>query len=129
MSARDYAIGDRLSALRRDRKLSQEALAEKSGVSMSLITKLEQGRRHSMAIGTARKLAAALGASVGGLLGDDGAPVWSAQDERDRQLGARVRGLLGGGPVPAAELEAVIMLAAALRARPDVRALAEALTR
>jgi len=41
--------------------MTQEALAERSGVSVSVIRKLERGERDSAGLSTVRKLAFALG--------------------------------------------------------------------
>src|SRR6266536_4581908 len=54
------AIGDNLSRIRRRRGLTQEQLAERSTVSVSVIRKLERGDRDSASLPTLRKLAAAL---------------------------------------------------------------------
>ncbi|RBM04474.1 helix-turn-helix domain-containing protein [Streptomyces sp. PT12] len=53
-------IGERLKRARKRRGLTQRGLAESSGVSVSLIRKLEQGERGDTRLETARRLAAAL---------------------------------------------------------------------
>ncbi|RKN40387.1 helix-turn-helix domain-containing protein [Streptomyces hoynatensis] len=53
-------FGDRLQKARKRAGLSQRTLAAESGVSLSLIRKLEQGERHDTRLETARRLAAAL---------------------------------------------------------------------
>jgi transcriptional regulator with XRE-family HTH domain len=53
-------LGDRLREIRKRRGLSQRELAERSGVSVSLIRKLEQGERNDTRLETARQLAEAL---------------------------------------------------------------------
>jgi transcriptional regulator with XRE-family HTH domain len=53
-------IGARLKAIRRERNLTQEMLAEAAGVSKDIIAKLEQGRRLSARTDTLIKLANAL---------------------------------------------------------------------
>jgi transcriptional regulator with XRE-family HTH domain len=53
-------IGTNLKRIRRERGLSQEALAEAAGVSRDVVTKLEQGRRHSARMTTLAGLAKAL---------------------------------------------------------------------
>lgn len=60
MAERDRRLGDRLAQLRRRRGMTQEALAERSGVSVSVIRKLERGERDSVELSTVRKFAAAL---------------------------------------------------------------------
>jgi FimV-like protein len=63
-------LGDRLARLRRLADLTQEGLAERSGVSVDVIRKLEQQRKHSARLPTLHKLATGLGVEVTGLLGD-----------------------------------------------------------
>jgi transcriptional regulator with XRE-family HTH domain len=63
------SIGERLRELRRDRKLSQEQLAEKAGVGAGVIGDLEQGRRETARIDTLAKLAGALGVALPVLFG------------------------------------------------------------
>ncbi len=53
-------IGERVATLRRRRGLTQEELAERAGVSVELVRKLEQGRRRSVRLGTLHCLAHAL---------------------------------------------------------------------
>lgn len=62
-------LGDRLARLRRLADLTQERLSELSGVSVDVIRKLEQHRKHSVRLPTLHKLAAGLGVEVTGLLG------------------------------------------------------------
>ncbi|MFI1203575.1 helix-turn-helix domain-containing protein [Streptomyces sp. NPDC020883] len=56
----DTYVGTRLRENRKRRGLSQKALADASGVSLSLIRQLEQGQRHMTRMETAHKLARAL---------------------------------------------------------------------
>ncbi|MER5769841.1 helix-turn-helix domain-containing protein [Streptomyces sp. NPDC001985] len=53
-------LGDRLRNVRKRRGMTQQGLARASGVSLSLIRKLEQGERQDTRLETARLLAAAL---------------------------------------------------------------------
>ncbi len=53
-------VGERLREVRKRRGLSQRELANESGVSLSLIRKLEQGEREDTRLETVRRLAAAL---------------------------------------------------------------------
>ncbi|MEV2223655.1 helix-turn-helix transcriptional regulator [Nocardia vinacea] len=53
-------LGDRLKSTRKQRGLTQRELADNSGVSLSLIRKLEQGERAAVRLETLRKLAIAL---------------------------------------------------------------------
>ena len=57
----------RLKRLREHRKMSQAALAEKSGVSREYIARLELGQQ-APTLGTMEKLARALKVTVGGLV-------------------------------------------------------------
>ncbi|EXU66982.1 XRE family transcriptional regulator [Streptomyces sp. PRh5] len=63
------SIGDRLGELRRYRDVTQEELAERSGVHVDTIRKLEQNVRQSARLGTLRKLARALDTELDRLLG------------------------------------------------------------
>ena len=58
----DYetTIGDRLRRARREQGMTQEELAERSGLSRELIAKIEQGRRQSVRLTTLTRLAQAL---------------------------------------------------------------------
>lgn len=60
MADRDRRLGERLAQLRRRRGWTQEELAERSGVSVSVIRKLERGERDSAGLSTMRKFASAL---------------------------------------------------------------------
>ncbi|MFI1799024.1 helix-turn-helix domain-containing protein [Streptomyces sp. NPDC020379] len=63
-------IGRRLHEVRKRRGLSQRELATASGVSLSLIRKLEQGERNDTRLETARRLAVALGVPTTRLLAE-----------------------------------------------------------
>jgi transcriptional regulator with XRE-family HTH domain len=60
MSDGSNGLGERVARLRRRRGLTQEELAERAGVSVELVRKLEQGRRRSVRLGTVQNLARAL---------------------------------------------------------------------
>ncbi|MER7967800.1 helix-turn-helix transcriptional regulator [Streptomyces sp. NPDC096080] len=62
-------IGDRIKSLREFRDLTQEELAERSGVHVDTIRKLEQGVRQSARISTLRALARALDVQLERLVG------------------------------------------------------------
>jgi transcriptional regulator with XRE-family HTH domain len=64
----DSTIGGRLRAARRERGLTQEALAERARVGLGVISDLEQGRREAARISTLTKLSDALGVTLSGLL-------------------------------------------------------------
>jgi len=63
-------LGDRLARLRRLADLTQEGLAELSGVSVDVIKKLEQKRKHSARLPTLHSLARGLGVELTAILGD-----------------------------------------------------------
>jgi transcriptional regulator with XRE-family HTH domain len=68
--AAERAIGVRLAALRSRRGLTQERLAERAGVSVDLIKKLEQGQRRSARMSSLAALAAALEVATADLVGE-----------------------------------------------------------
>jgi transcriptional regulator with XRE-family HTH domain len=62
-----------LKRLRSEAGLTQQQLAERSGLSIASLMALEQGRSDNPRLDTLRKLAAALNCTVGKLV-DDAAP-------------------------------------------------------
>lgn len=75
------AIGGNLARKRRRAGLTQEGLAERSGVSISVIRKLEQGDRDSAAFSTLRKLATALDVTTVELFQHDRATLHPSSDD------------------------------------------------
>jgi transcriptional regulator with XRE-family HTH domain len=69
-AAAETHLGDRLARLRRLASLTQEQVAERSGISVDVIRKLEQHRKHSARLPTLHALAKGLGVEVTTLLGD-----------------------------------------------------------
>ncbi|KAB8161401.1 helix-turn-helix domain-containing protein [Streptomyces sp. 3MP-14] len=63
-------LGDRIARLRRIGRLTQEQLAERAGVSVDVVKKLEQGRKHSARLPTLHALAHGLGVELTSLLGE-----------------------------------------------------------
>ncbi|MEU5161371.1 helix-turn-helix domain-containing protein [Streptomyces sp. NPDC020875] len=63
-------LGERLARLRRIAGLTQEALAERAGVSVDVVRKLEQQRKHSARLPTLHALSHGLGMELTSLLGD-----------------------------------------------------------
>lgn len=107
-------IGARVASARRRRGLTQRELASAAGVSIQLVRMVEQQGHDSMRGETRRKLAAVLGVDEGQLTSaPPGSTLWSERDERDRELGARVRSLLAEHGIPLAELSAVFDLVGA----------------
>ena len=70
IAADDVHLGDRLAKLRKLARLTQEQVAERAGVSVDVIRKLEQHRKHSARLPTLHALARGLGVEVTTLLGD-----------------------------------------------------------
>jgi transcriptional regulator with XRE-family HTH domain len=64
---RKQGLGLRVQKLRTVRRLSQEALAKRAGISRGYVARLEIGR-HDPTVTTVRKLAKALGVPVMALL-------------------------------------------------------------
>jgi transcriptional regulator with XRE-family HTH domain len=86
-------LGDRMARLRRIADLTQEALAERSGVSVDVIRKLEQRRKHSARLPALHSLAKGLGVELTALLGDPPA-VPSSGDVEPPQLVAVRRAIM-----------------------------------
>ncbi|GGM14508.1 helix-turn-helix domain-containing protein [Micromonospora yangpuensis] len=97
----ESTIGENLAKIRREAQLTQEHLAERSGVSIEVIQKLEQGRRKGARIPTLNKLARALGVPTSALFGD------TAAAAADREPDAQPLSLVGVRQVltPAAGLD------------------------
>ncbi|MFF2812756.1 helix-turn-helix domain-containing protein [Streptomyces sp. NPDC058000] len=62
-------IGERIARLRARRKLTQEGLAERAGLSVDVVRKLEQGVRRTARLSTLNALAAALDVETSALVG------------------------------------------------------------
>jgi XRE family transcriptional regulator, regulator of sulfur utilization len=78
------AIGRRIRALRQKRQLSLEALAERSGVSVSMLSTVERGQKVPSVL-IMGQIATALDTSIGRLVGEESAPrviVMRAADQR-----------------------------------------------
>jgi transcriptional regulator with XRE-family HTH domain len=78
------AIGRRVRALRQQRQLSLEALAERSGVSVSMLSTVERGQKVPSIL-VMGQIATALDTSIGRLAGEEAAPrviVMRAVDQR-----------------------------------------------
>lgn len=110
----DRRLGERLAELRRRRGMTQETLAERSDVSVSVIRKLERGERNSAGLSTLRKLASALGVPTMELFAP--APVLAGpvdEYERDdlyelRRVLQPPRGVDGASVLPLAEDDRMI---------------------
>ncbi|HEX6940762.1 MAG TPA: helix-turn-helix transcriptional regulator [Longimicrobiales bacterium] len=119
-------IGRHLKRLRGERGLSQEALAERAGLSKDLVAKLEQGRRTSCRVTSLMRLAVALDVEVGDLTGKrerlgadrDGGSILALRDAiLSPSLLPSMPGMPGldpddgGEPTPLADLESAITAA------------------
>lgn len=101
-------IGECLARQRRRSGLTQEQLAERADVSVSVIRKLERGDRDSAALPTLRKLATALGITTVELFHPS--PVFARpSDEEDRHDLLAIRRVLQ--PAHAVSADAVVTLA------------------
>jgi transcriptional regulator with XRE-family HTH domain len=71
-----HGVGEKVREARKRRGMSQHELSQSSGLSLSLIRKLEQGEREDVRVETLHKLAVALGVRTTSLLPDphDGQP-------------------------------------------------------
>ncbi len=75
------ALGERLRALRQERELQQRQLADKAGLTPSMVSQIESGRL-TPSLHTLGKLAAALGVPIAALF--DGRPAGSCVVTRKR---------------------------------------------
>ncbi|MGW1740636.1 helix-turn-helix domain-containing protein [Nocardia sp. NPDC001965] len=75
-------LGDRVASVRKRRGLSQRELAELSGISLSLVKKIEQGQRGTVRLETLRALAVALGVRTS-TLQDQGDAEWASAETVD----------------------------------------------
>ncbi|MEU5945160.1 helix-turn-helix transcriptional regulator [Micromonospora sp. NPDC047465] len=82
-------IGEHLARIRRQSTLTQEQLAERAGVSVETVRKLEQGERQSARMSTLHKLARALGVPTTALMGS------AARAQAMREPDAAPLGLVG----------------------------------
>ncbi|WP_280484099.1 helix-turn-helix domain-containing protein [Nocardia farcinica] len=125
-------LGERLQSVRKRRGLTQRQLAELSGVSLSLIRKIEQGERDDTRMDTLRKLAVALGCPLSKLLGPaptppesrDGAALWTPTRAALESIGPT-----SAEPVDARSLEAALSHATKLYHDNEYERLAQVLPR
>jgi transcriptional regulator with XRE-family HTH domain len=75
------ALGDRIKALRLERDLQQRQLAEKAGLTPSMVSQIESGRL-TPSLHTLGKVAGALGVTIGALF--DGQPAGSIHVTRKK---------------------------------------------
>ncbi|MFK4066072.1 helix-turn-helix domain-containing protein [Streptomyces sp. NPDC029674] len=98
------SIGDRVARLRTRRKLTQEGLAERAGLSVDIVRKLEQGVRQTARLTTLNALARALDVEPSVLVGQPATFEVRGDDEPSvlalRQAVSPVSDLLGEEPDP-----------------------------
>ncbi|ONH24165.1 helix-turn-helix domain-containing protein [Pseudofrankia asymbiotica] len=92
----DTDLGGRLSQVRRRRGLTQEELGERSGVSVAVINKLEQGQRESVRVVTLHALARGLDIRTAELF--EGAAYMDDTEERGRVALLPLRRVLEPAP-------------------------------
>lgn len=94
-------LGQALRRLRRLATLTQEELAERSGVRVEVIRQLEQRRKHSARLPTLHALANGLGVELTTLLGDPPAVAATGESDGPRFVAVR-RAIMpaSGGPPP-----------------------------
>lgn len=125
-------LGERLQSVRKRRGLTQRQLAELSGVSLSLIRKIEQGERDDTRMDTLRKLAVALGCPLSKLLGPNPTPpegkdpsaLWTPTRAALESIGPT-----SAEPVDARSLEAALSHATKLYHDNEYERLAQVLPR
>ncbi|MFK0292964.1 helix-turn-helix domain-containing protein [Streptomyces sp. NPDC090442] len=98
-------IGDRIARLRARRRLTQEGLAERAGLSVDVVRKLEQGARRTARLSTLNSLARALDVEPSALVGKPTTFEVRGDGEQPsvlalRQAVAPVSELLGEDPDP-----------------------------
>src|SRR5437660_10854454 len=76
------ALGERIKALRLERELQQRQLAEKAGLTPSMVSQIESGRL-TPSLNTVGKIAAALGVPIASLF--DGRPEGRIHVSRQRE--------------------------------------------
>jgi transcriptional regulator with XRE-family HTH domain len=87
------ALGQRIKAFRAERALQQRQLAEKAGLTPSMLSQIESGRL-TPSLPTLGKLAAALGVSIGALFEPLGAGLFQGKIRAVMStLGPRSRGV------------------------------------
>jgi len=73
------ALSDQIREVRKERGISQQRLAERAGLALSQVGKLEQGAITDPHIGTLRQIATALGIPVAELLEESSGKVLAPQ--------------------------------------------------
>lgn len=121
----ETGLGDHVARLRLRRKLTQERLAERAGLSVDLVRKLEQGRRHTARLATLNALARALDVEPSILVGQP--LTFEARGDAEppsvlalHRAVSPVPGILGGEPDPE-ECPSLAALQRSLRSTERIR--------
>jgi len=114
MHERSYmqALGIRVRALREERGLTQQALAQSAGIATDMVSRLENGHYSSPGLRTLLRIAAGMGTQVGSLLPD------MPTVPRSGDLSARARLHTLVAKASTREVELVADLATAVVGRP-----------
>lgn len=101
-------LGDNIRTARRKRRMTQQDLADRAGVSVDLVGKLEQGQRSSARLDSLGKIAVALDMTLGELLGKAKGLAVGAENGEVLALRRAVLGIAPPAtePQPAAQLRA-----------------------
>ncbi len=106
-------LGQRVRALREERGLTQQSLAQAAGIATDMVSRLENGHYSSPGLRTLLRIALGMGTSVGALLPELALP----QRGREGEVSARARLPALLARARAGELELVGELAAVVVAR------------
>jgi DNA-binding XRE family transcriptional regulator len=118
----DQTVGDRIREARKRGGLSQRELARVSGLSLSLVSKLEQGERQDTRTETLRKIAVALSIPTTALIGDSSPPPMAAPEPVWEPVRLAISSPAGSQSLePVTELGLTGALAAAVKLYHDNR--------
>lgn len=106
-------LGDRLAQLRRLSGLTQEQVADRAGISVDVVRKLEQHRKHAARLPTLHALARGLGVELTTLIGDP--PAITANGVQDPPALVELRRAVMPSLVPRADGNVVVQTIDGLR--------------
>lgn len=122
MAANGNGLGDRVRGIRKRRDLTQRELAKTSGVSYSLVQKIEQGEREDIRLETALKLAKALRVPTSTILHRDATAEDTPRPGTEQAWAPVRRALAGQEPQPDEEATPEGVIAAARDLAPVLTA-------
>ncbi|GAB3159345.1 hypothetical protein GCM10027059_05440 [Myceligenerans halotolerans] len=96
------SLGEKIRAARTQRHMTQNDLAGRAGVSLDLISKLEQGQRNSARLDSLAKIAGALDTNAAELLGKPKGLMLGAENGEILGLRRAIIGIAGPGDEPPA---------------------------